>query len=55
MPKSKPVALHPDARLAMTRFLQPVWLLLTASTDSKLREMVEYLGGLLQHYYREAA
>jgi putative transposase len=27
----------------MTRFLQPLWLLLTASSDSKLREMVEYL------------
>lgn len=27
----------------MTRFLQPLWLLLTSSSDSKLRQMVEYL------------
>jgi putative transposase len=27
----------------MTRFLQPLWLLLTTSSDSKLREVVEYL------------
>jgi putative transposase len=27
----------------MTRFLQPLWLLLTGSTDSHLREVVEYL------------
>lgn len=27
----------------MTRFLQPLWLLLTTSNDSKLRQMIEYL------------
>jgi hypothetical protein len=27
----------------MTRFLQPLWLLLAAGRDSELRQMVEYL------------